>query len=99
MSKHFPRKNKWDVRKDVYNKFNGHCAYCGDKITMLYFEVDHVIPRKQCKEGCLWLIGNLYPSCKQCNILKSNHSIEEFREAYRIKNGLSHFIFYYERGR
>lgn len=32
-------------RKQVYAKFNGHCAYCGEKIEYSHMQVDHIIPR------------------------------------------------------
>lgn len=33
------------TRQDVYNKFNGHCAYCGVPIAIKDMQVDHVIPK------------------------------------------------------
>lgn len=31
-----------DVRKQVYQKYNGHCAYCGCKLEYKDMQVDHV---------------------------------------------------------
>lgn len=31
-------------RQIIYNKYNGHCAYCGQKITRKNFHVDHALP-------------------------------------------------------
>lgn len=35
------------VRKQVYAKYNGHCAYCGCELEYKDMQVDHVIPLKQ----------------------------------------------------
>lgn len=32
-------------RQEIYNKFKGHCAYCGDKITIEKMQVEHIIPK------------------------------------------------------
>lgn len=31
-------------RQLIYNKYNGHCAYCGQVITRKNFHVDHTLP-------------------------------------------------------
>jgi 5-methylcytosine-specific restriction endonuclease McrA len=31
-------------RQEVYNKCGGHCAYCGEEITIKEMQVDHIIP-------------------------------------------------------
>lgn len=36
--KQIPKK----IRQQVYEKYNGHCAYCGRKITLKEMQVDHV---------------------------------------------------------
>jgi DNA-directed RNA polymerase subunit RPC12/RpoP len=80
-------------RKLIYNKFDGHCAYCGKKILYKEMQVDHIVPIhrgssdkevKAYKEG-IDIRGtdeneNLNPSCRACNIRKSNMSIEDFRK-------------------
>lgn len=32
-------------RPEVYAKYNGHCAYCGEKIKYKDMQVDHIIPK------------------------------------------------------
>lgn len=32
-------------RQAVYDKYNGHCAYCGCEITMKQMQVDHILPQ------------------------------------------------------
>ena len=32
------------MRQKVYDKYDGHCAYCGRKIKMREMQVDHIIP-------------------------------------------------------
>jgi 5-methylcytosine-specific restriction endonuclease McrA len=32
------------MRLEVYNKYNGHCAYCGKELEYKDMQVDHLIP-------------------------------------------------------
>jgi hypothetical protein len=64
------------TRQAVYKKFNGHCAYCGIKLTFGAMHIDHAIPKVF---GGLDDYGNLMPSCHACNNYKSACRIEEFR--------------------
>jgi len=36
---------KKEERICVHNKFDGHCAYCGEKITVKQMQVDHIVPQ------------------------------------------------------
>ncbi len=81
-------------RTDIFNKYNGHCGYCGEKLTK--FQVDHIIPKRSFKEDIqdkvrvpkflshltendLGHIDNLIPTCQSCNNYKSGGSLEFFR--------------------
>lgn len=64
-------------RKIVYEKFNGHCSYCGKKLNFDDMQIDHHVPKN--KNGGSD-IHNLYPSCQNCNLLKYDLSIEDFRK-------------------
>lgn len=68
-------------REKVYNKFDGHCAYCGDKILIKEMQVDHIIPKnRQYKiDYDLNHIKNLNPSCRTCNHYKRAEDLEGFR--------------------
>ena len=63
-------------RKKVYEITNGKCFYCGCKLDFDNFHADHLEAKskggKQHK--------NLVPSCPECNMCKSDMTIEEFRE-------------------
>lgn len=64
-------------RKQVYEKYNGHCAYCGCELKMQNMQADHIV-------SVYWNNGtnsieNYNPSCRMCNFYKSTLSIEEFR--------------------
>lgn len=37
---------RYQHRKAVYDKFNGHCAYCGKKITLIEMQIDHIYPKR-----------------------------------------------------
>jgi 5-methylcytosine-specific restriction endonuclease McrA len=63
-------------RKQVFEKYDGHCAYCGKEITMKEMQIDHFTP--QVYEGTDD-IENLMPTCRDCNNYKYCHSIEQFR--------------------
>ena len=36
---------KKELREKVWNKYNCHCAYCGDEIKYKDMQVDHIIPK------------------------------------------------------
>ena len=84
---------KQEIRQKIYNKYGGHCAYCGEEIEYKKMQVDHIFP--QSKKH--WLssdymkkyekisidnideIDNLNPSCRSCNLWKHNLRLEGFR--------------------
>lgn len=74
--KHRRRSIPKKVRQKVYDKYNGHCAYCGKKIEYKDMQVDHI--KSHYLEGSDEL-GNYNPSCRQCNFYKGTMSIEDFR--------------------
>lgn len=66
------------TRLKVYDKYNGHCAYCGCEMAYKDMQVDH-------KESLYWHAGaddikNYMPSCRACNFYKSTMTAERFRE-------------------
>lgn len=63
-------------RQKVYEKYNGHCAYCGKAITIEQMQVDHVLARRN---GGTDDISNLMPSCRLCNHYKRAADIQTFR--------------------
>lgn len=76
--------SSWQPRKRerVKAKTNGRCAYCGvvlgDK-----FHVDHIRSiddHRQSGDGLWDREHNMNASCQDCNLYKSNLSIEAFRE-------------------
>jgi hypothetical protein len=70
-------------RLKVYNKYNGHCAYCGKKIEYKDMQVDHIIPQRAHslykQEIDINDIKNMNPSCRRCNHYKRAAMLEEFR--------------------
>jgi 5-methylcytosine-specific restriction endonuclease McrA len=61
-------------RNKIYNKYQGHCAYCGVPITLKEMQVDHIQAKSRFKET------DFNPACKPCNIRKNTLTIEEFRK-------------------
>ena len=91
------------VRKRVYEKYNGHCAYCGKEINYKDMQVDHIIPiahscygpreqaekvHKMFEDESINGIDNLMPACRACNFYKGIYTIDGFRN--RIKSELDH---------
>jgi len=82
------------MRRLVYEKYNGHCAYCGKEIDMKAMQVDHIIPmmyaeygtkehreavQQMIVDGRMDSIDNLMPACRACNFYKSMNDLEHFR--------------------
>lgn len=83
-----------EIRKQVYDRFNGHCAYCGEKIELKQMQVDHMVPQYHADLNVnpvpLSLIQdpiNLMPSCRQCNNYKSTFALEKFRKQLSLIPG------------
>jgi hypothetical protein len=73
------------VRQEVYNKYNGHCAYCGKEIEYKDMQVDHMIPKqrerfKKYTEEEIECFENYMPACRRCNHYKRASSVEGFRK-------------------
>lgn len=68
------------VREIVYQKYNGHCAYCGKEITMKEMQCDHIQSRYHNGTDD---ISNLMPSCRACNFRKGTWTIDQFRNELR----------------
>lgn len=71
------RKLSKSDRISIYNKTNGHCAYCGCELEYKDMQVDHISPLHR---GGIDSIDNMYPACRSCNHYKSTYTIDEFRE-------------------
>lgn len=64
-------------REKAFNLTKGRCFYCGCKLEFNNFYLDHHIPKA--KGGKFE--GNTVPACWECNALKSDKDVEEFRES------------------
>ena len=67
-------------RLEIYNKFGGHCAYCGIEIDLCNMHADHIKPKAS---GLLNLdeMDNYNPACPICNNWKHLDNIESFRRS------------------
>lgn len=61
----------------LYKKHDGHCAYCGKKITREEMRLAWHIPGK---DGGTCSLFNLQPACISCSMYKRDKSVEEFRQ-------------------
>ena len=47
-------------RRDIYNRFDGHCAYCGKSIEFDDMTIDHILPQSK---GGKDTVENTVPAC------------------------------------
>jgi hypothetical protein len=64
-------------RNKVLEKYNGHCGYCGNEITLSTMQIDHIIPKHIMGTNAA---ENLMPSCRLCNHYKRAETLERFRQ-------------------
>lgn len=70
------------IKRDVYAKCSGRCAYCGKNVSFKHMSIDHKIPISR---GGTDGIKNLQCACKMCNWIKGNATPEEFvRHTWRM---------------
>lgn len=81
------------IRKKVYQKYDGHCAYCGRLLeTIEQMQVDHIVPK--CLGGAN-TIDNLNPSCRMCNHYKRSMTVDKFRNQIKtLKSRLEKIYIY-----
>ena len=65
----------------LYDKQKGKCNYCGNKLTIQYFHIDHKTPVAR---GGSDRITNLQLLCGPCNTRKGNSTDGEFRRKYKL---------------
>ena len=70
---------KKEQRVAVWQKYNGHCAYCGREITFQEMQVDHIFP-KCSNVPDVESLSNKNPSCRSCNHYKRAYLPEDFRK-------------------
>lgn len=73
------------TREAVFNKYDGHCAYCGKVLEPKGWQLDHLIPVqrerfKKYSEEEIECFENYVPACRRCNHYKRAHSLEVFRK-------------------
>lgn len=76
-----PRTPREGQRRRVAGKCGGRCWYCG-KVPDRELTVDHAKPRS--RGGGNW-DGNLLPACRDCNNLKGDNTVSEFRKHVRAR--------------
>ncbi|MBU2685790.1 MAG: HNH endonuclease [Gammaproteobacteria bacterium] len=68
----------------IYNKYDGHCAYCGKKIDLdSNWAIDHIQPRAH---GGSNKPDNYNPACFQCNMAKLAKTPDEWRESMGLQS-------------
>ena len=75
-----------ELRKQVFDKYGGHCAYCGRDLEFNRMQVDHIWPVQRGLLGAKERlkkqenIESLNPACGRCNRYKSTMDLETFRK-------------------
>lgn len=64
------------VRKKIFQKYHGRCYYCGQPLTIGESTIDHFVALAK---GGSNSINNFVLSCGDCNILKKDRSLEDFK--------------------
>lgn len=75
-----------ETRNEIYNKYGGHCAYCGRKIAYKDMQADHIWPKHMMRlidAERMNSIEKFNPSCYRCNHYKRGESLEHFRQLLR----------------
>lgn len=73
---------KYISKKDrmlIYNKFGGHCAYCGIEMEYKDMQVDHVVPLEGWSKQGSDTLDNMFPACRSCNHYKRARTLEGWR--------------------
>lgn len=66
------------IRKEIWTKYDGHCAYCGREISLKEMQVDHIVPLSFGRGSDT--PDNMNPACRMCNYYKGAFSVEGFRK-------------------
>lgn len=66
-----------EERKIIYNKSNGRCELCGQRLSLENMTLDHIIPLSM---GGKDDMENLQATCLACNQFKSNILPDDFME-------------------
>jgi 5-methylcytosine-specific restriction endonuclease McrA len=73
-------------RQVVYDKHNGHCAYCGDKISVKDMQIDHIIPQLNYELIFKNNIQKMIPSFLKHLTIRDLHHIDNLNPACRVCN-------------
>lgn len=68
------------IKRQIWERQNEKCAYCGQRKQLKRMTVDHIIPLSK---GGTDDIENLQCTCKKCNRLKDDMLPHEFTEFIR----------------
>lgn len=75
------KKPSKDEKEALFSKQKGRCMYCGRKMTIHHFHVDHKMPISR---GGKHIMSNLQLICMPCHGRKGNMSNGEFRRMYGL---------------
>jgi 5-methylcytosine-specific restriction endonuclease McrA len=79
--KHIPQKIRQDLWEQYYGEnYNSLCLICKKKISIINFEVGHII---SVADGGTDTIDNLKPICRDCNRSMGTTHMDEYIEKYR----------------
>lgn len=80
-----------EVRRIVYDRYDGKCAICGKPISYEEMTIDHIIPKSRGGER---FFSNMQCTCDSCNLMKHYLTQEEFyKKLLRVTLHNLHNIF------
>ena len=75
-----------EERIEIYNRFDGRCGYCGEKINIKNMKVEHIV---DLRVGGTDTLDNMICACRSCNHYKSTYTLEVFeKQLQEIPNRL-----------
>lgn len=94
--KFLPKKNKYRTKayqEILWDKTNGRCGYCGERLNPFKYDVDHMTPPDL---GGTNDIENLINSCQRCNRQKGKKTVNQYRQWLIERGAKTDYIFYFE---
>ena len=69
------RIRKSSLRKEIYERDNYMCVYCGVRVNKTTATLDHIVPKSLCNDHSP---SNLVTACRACNSRKGTKPLYKF---------------------
>ena len=75
LHEYIPKQHRAEIKRQIKEKWNHQCAYCGTKEKHKELTLDHVIPLAKMGTDDYF---NLLPACRPCNLSKGRSSVRQW---------------------